>query len=628
MELAVREETDRFVPRGAYRGLEHSVRTRLAASGDVSATVLACFDRSTRMLPFIFFDGRMFPAGAALIGGALHQAGVHTRSVFELWNPRFRPSRARLGGAPPQMLLVSSMQIHAARAHAAIRDAHGLGSERPLIIAGGPKAIFEPHDYWTRLGAAPDVVVSGEAYVLLELLDVVLAHRGRGEPVRAAFERARRAGALDAVPGIVFLAPGASPEEPMLRDTGLQRLVEDLDELPLEPVGLRLLEPPHRGEGLAAQAITAGHLQRHVFFVSLLMTQGCKFRCGYCPIPSLHQKSWRHRSPAAVAESMRVVHEHFGLKYFFAADDNFFNRRDTAAALLEHLASSRACGRPFGERLRFGTEATQADTYKNRDLLPLARAAGMHSLWFGIEDLTASLVNKGQKPERTVELFQLMHRNKICPMAMLMYHQGQPFRSADSLYGLVNQVSFLRRAGAVTVQCTAHSPAVGTREFEAAFASGKVIARIGARAVRESEVDGNHVIMAGSPPPWRRQTQLWASYAVFYNPLNLLRAFRRDGSPLWRRRIGFQVFGLLATLASAPRMLGYAWKLRRGAIVCHSEMPRTTIAVESPAQAVARYPRQLEPLPVVDDASEIVRRRAAAGASRPPDGYGRDARPH
>ena len=32
----------------------------------------------------------------------------------------------------------------------------------------------------------------------------------------------------------------------------------------------------------------------------------------------------------------------------------------------------------------------------------------MHAIWFGIEDLTADLINKGQKPEVTIELFKIL----------------------------------------------------------------------------------------------------------------------------------------------------------------------------------------------------------------------------
>ena len=83
------------------------------------------------------------------------------------------------------------------------------------------------------------------------------------------------------------------------------------------------------------------------------------------------------------------------------------------------MARSTVSSVPFRERIRFATEATQFDTYRNRDLLPLARDAGMHALWFGIEDLTATLINKGQKPTQTVELFRLLDEHKISPMAMI-----------------------------------------------------------------------------------------------------------------------------------------------------------------------------------------------------------------
>jgi len=194
--------------------------------------------------------------------------------------------------------------------------------------------------------------------------------------------------------------------------------------------------------------------------VSLLVTQGCEFNCSYCPIPAVNQKSWRYRSPEALVRTISTIYERFHIKYFFGADNNFFNRRETAEALLTAMARSKADDAPFRERIRFATEATQFDTYRNRDLLPLARDAGVHALWFGIEDLTATLINKGQKPTQTIELFRLLAEQKISPMAMKMFHEGQPFYTRNALYGLYNQIKFLREAGAVSVQCTVHGPAV------------------------------------------------------------------------------------------------------------------------------------------------------------------------
>ena len=83
-------------------------------------------------------------------------------------------------------------------------------------------------------------------------------------------------------------------------------------------------------------------------------------------------------------------------------------------------------GKPFRDKIFFGTEATEFDVHKNQDLLPVARDGGLRAIWFGIEDMTAELVKKGQSPEKTKELFKVLNENGICPMSMMMHHDGQP----------------------------------------------------------------------------------------------------------------------------------------------------------------------------------------------------------
>ena len=58
----------------------------------------------------------MAPAGVRAIGSALVDSGFpKTRIVLQQWNPNFRPSLMRLDGHVPDIFMVSSMQIHAAR---------------------------------------------------------------------------------------------------------------------------------------------------------------------------------------------------------------------------------------------------------------------------------------------------------------------------------------------------------------------------------------------------------------------------------------------------------------------------------------------------------------------------------
>src|SRR5262245_11870711 len=179
MELTSRKGTDAFVPAGSYRRLEAGLREHAAELAEVPAVVVSCNDPSTRMLPFVLYDKMIFPCGARAVAGALYQAGfARTRAVFQLWNPNFRPSHARIDGRPVQLLLLSTMQIHTARARQAIRDAWTMGEDRPLIVVGGPKAVHEPYGFWPLPGpngepVGPDVVVTGEGYVLLDLLRVL-----------------------------------------------------------------------------------------------------------------------------------------------------------------------------------------------------------------------------------------------------------------------------------------------------------------------------------------------------------------------------------------------------------------------------------------------------------------------
>ena len=134
------------------------------------------------------------------------------------------------------------------------------------------------------------------------------------------------------------------------------------------------------------------------------------------------------------------------------------------------------------------------DVFKNQDLLPLARDAGMRGLWLGIEDLTAGLVKKGQTVEKTKTLFKLLLKQGIAPMPMMMHHDGQPLWTWRGLYGLLNQVRFLRRAGAATCQVTLLTPWVGSQGYEQPFRDGLVLGKAGGQPIEQYQFDGNHCL--------------------------------------------------------------------------------------------------------------------------------------
>ena len=177
--------------------------------------------------------------------------------------------------------------------------------------------------------------------------------------MRSAFFRARDSGALDddSRPGLRRAASATGSAEELV-DTGIQRLLGDLDELPHPVLGYRLARAAEPlGDAGRTGAVGQIRLQRHSPISSLVLTFGCKFACPYCPIPAYNQRQHRVKSGERIAEEMWRLNKEYGLRYFFGADDNFFNAQDTdaghrrdAGARASSTASRWPPERPLGHR--------------------------------------------------------------------------------------------------------------------------------------------------------------------------------------------------------------------------------------------------------------------------------------
>ena len=600
MELPRRARGDELLRPGDLTRLRERLRTVAPKHG--LATVIACaFDHRTRMLPFIFADTRMAPAGVRAVGAAMADAGFeNTRIVLQQWNRNFRPSRMQLAGRIPDLFMASSMSLHSEQCMDLIRDAHRIDhAHRPLIIAGGPHAIYEPYDLFSANRARPggaDVVVTGEEFVLLSLIEVLLSERGRGESMRSAFVRARDGGALDDIPGLVYSRGDANglPEE--LIDTGVQRLVADLDELPHPALGYRLLEPPGRHASLSARALPPDRVRRSSPISSLVLTLGCKFNCPYCPIPAYNQRKYRAKSGERIAEEMWRLNKEFGLKFFFGADDNFFNDRSRTLDIVDTLARAEFEGVRLSRRARWFTEVTVHDTLQLRDHLPLVYQAGCRALWLGVEDLTATLVKKGQGADKTTDAFRALRDAGICPMPMMMHHDTQPLHSRGSDYGLLNQVALLRRAGAVSMQILMLTPAPGSKLFEPTYTSGQVFGSVGGKEVRPHLRDGNHVVASGHKRPWQKQLTMLAGYLYFYNPAWLVVTLIGPRTPVTKKYALMQIIGMMGLVMTLARTSGWALRLMLGRIEREYRPPASPIPVRSTGGAPATRAPSVAPI--------------------------------
>ncbi len=607
MQLPKRPLGDEYSRPGAYRELSQ----RLAANPkirELTALAVYAFDVRTRLLPFVYADWRMVPAGVRAVADALHGAGLtRLRVLFQLWTPNVTPSRARIDGRIPDLLLVSGLHLHSQRMFELVADAHRIPeSKRPLILCGGPKAIYEPWDFF-GLGEDgrinTDVSVTGECYVLLELLERLLEYKGPGETMRQAFVRARDAEVLNDIPGLMYRVDSPGGRQAHLVDTGVQRLVQYFDELPMPRAGFSNLEPPHKGRTLADRPLPIDRVRRHCWITSLVMTQGCKFRCGYCPIPAYNQNTFRFKSPERLGDEMQMLRTDFGMRNFFGTDDNFLNHRPTFEATFDHLASRRILGRKFGRMVAWGTEATLYDAHKNLDTFRQARRAGLRALWFGIEDLTSTVVKKGQDGEKTREVFERLIKLRIMPMPMMILHDAQPLYTRNNLYGLLNQVRFLRKAGAISMQILVLTPAQGTEYYEKPFEDGMVFESVGGDRIEEPHWDGMHVFATHLPKPWRQQLNLLTGYAAFYNPWNLLKALFRGHYRVAAADMAMQLIGMMALAKTSVDGLRWAWKLWRGPIKRLTGLPQASklpIIKARPDEIETKRPTAIPP-----DSSEV-----------------------
>ncbi|HTN74998.1 MAG TPA: radical SAM protein [Pirellulaceae bacterium] len=625
MELPSRPKGEILLRDGEMLDIRRRLRL-LAAKHDLTTVIACAFDHRTRILPFVYADLRMVPAGVRAIGSALVDSGFEkTRIVLQQWNKKFSPTEMRLDGRLPDMFLVSSMHLHSAECDRLVREANRIEpSRRPLIIVGGPRFIYEP---WQAFSSDPevggaDVAVTGEEYVLLSLLEVLLAMKAKNESMRSVFQRARDSGALDGIPGLVY-SRSSQPEGPVeeLVDTGIQQLLGNLDELPHPVIGYSLLEAPSRGATLGAQAIPANRVRKHCKISSIVLTVGCKFRCSYCPIPAYNQRQHRVKSGERVVDEMGQINATYHINTFFGTDDNFFNDTDRTVEIAESLARKvTARQRPYCT-VRYFTEATVHDTIRMKEHLPLIRRSGLTAVWMGVEDLTGTLVKKGQSESKTLESFQLLRDAGIYPIPMMMHHDTQPLVTWNNNYGIVNQLRTLRKAGALYTQVLMLSPSPGSKWYGETFSSGLAFKSVDGQEIEQWIADGNYVIASKHVRPWIKQLTILLAYAYFFNPLRMLLSLIWSKSNIayadeetrppqeiaqhsrWKKLnrwvqlkiraqftdAGMQILGMLGLIQTVRRTLPWTWKLLRGKIEHCDRPPASEIPMRSPSGGVASH---------------------------------------
>jgi radical SAM superfamily enzyme YgiQ (UPF0313 family) len=224
-----------------------------------------------------------FPLGILYVAAAARQAGYDVAVFDAMFAGGDQDFLAALGRMQPRIV---GFGVLATVRQAALRLAALAKRQGAIVVMGGADPTARPNAYlqFQNDGLYPvDVVTVGEAETTLsELLPLLL--RDRWAP-----------SSLGQVQGLVYRdVSGETVATPR------RSLIEDVDRIPLPARDLIDLEPYRE----------AWRSHHGYFSMSLMATRGCPFSCSWCQ-KAVFGRSYRSRSPASVADEMRLIKERY-----------------------------------------------------------------------------------------------------------------------------------------------------------------------------------------------------------------------------------------------------------------------------------------------------------------------------
>src|SRR5438105_7134165 len=138
------------------------------------------------------------------------------------------------------------------------------------------------------------------------------------------------------------------------------------------------------------------------------------------------------------------------------------------------------------------------------------------------------------------------------------------------------------------------TPSAGTKLYEQTFTGGQVIDRAGGRRVLPHMYDGNYVVASSLQRPWRKQLNMMAGYASFYNPLRLATNLLGRKTKVSQKAAGMQLVGMLGLLHTVRRTAGWALRLMFGRIERLTHAPVSPVPMRGVDESVPASHAPLE----------------------------------
>lgn len=278
----------------------------------------------------------------------------------------------------------------------AMRDFKQAHPETTLLLAGvGPKSV-ESH----ILERFPwvDIIVRGESERSAPLLLHALKHKT----------------GLERVPGISYRSNG------VIRHNDRPPRIEDLDSI----------TPP---------AFHHIDLRRYSGF-GMITSRGCPYPCTFCSVAPIWDLQSFHRSPEAIVEEIRMLHDKAGADLVLFQDEFFLTGHDRVMRFCDALRRSgvSVMWKAFG-RVNLTDE----------DMMHAMADAGCVEIRFGIESGSDRILELTRKGFTTAQAVDVVSRAcRIFRRVDAFYVWGYPFETLDDFHQSVFQMVSFRMMGA------------------------------------------------------------------------------------------------------------------------------------------------------------------------------------
>jgi anaerobic magnesium-protoporphyrin IX monomethyl ester cyclase len=145
-------------------------------------------------------------------------------------------------------------------------------------------------------------------------------------------------------------------------------------------------------------------------------SRGCPLTCVYCG-QWLFWKKWRHRSPQNLVEQLTILKERYGVKFVWFADENFAADRELAREVIQKIIEA-----DLG--LSINLNMTAADVVRDKDLMPLYKAAGVDYIVMGVESMKDNVISDIRKNNPFVvsrEAVRVLRDHNIISLTNIIY---------------------------------------------------------------------------------------------------------------------------------------------------------------------------------------------------------------